>query len=123
MIVALPLRVPEEPVTVTVKVPVAAAPLADSVSRLVVLAGFVPNRALTPLGKPEAVKFTLPLNPFTGLIVIVVKPDAPWRKVKVPGDVDSVNPGWGADNGQLFTKFAALTVPRPVAKSQPTCVP
>ena len=117
------LRVPEEPVTVTVKVPVAAVPLADRVSRLVVLAGFVPKRALTPPGKPDAVKFTLPLNPFTGLIVMVVKPDAPWGKVKVPGDVDSVNKGWGADDGQLFTKFAALTVPMPVAKSQPTCVP
>ena len=123
MIVVLPLRVPEEPVTVTVKVPDAAVPLADRVSRLVVLAGFVPNRALTPLGKPDAVKFTLPLKPFTGLIVIVVKPDAPWRKVKVPGAVDSVNPGWGADDSQLLTKFAALTVPMPVAKSQPTCVP
>ena len=77
MIVALLLRVPEEPVTVTVKVPVAAVPLADRVSRLVVLAGFVPKTALTPLGKPDAVKFTLPLNPFTGLIVMVVKPDAP----------------------------------------------
>ena len=123
MIVALLLRVPEEPVTVTVKVPVAAVPLADRVSRLVVVAGFVPKKALTPLGKPDAVKFTLPLNPFTGLIVTVVKPDAPWRKVNVPGDVDSVNPGLGADDGQLFTKFAALTVPMPVAKSQPTCVP
>jgi len=77
VIVALLLRVPEEPVTVTVKVPVAAAPLAVRVSRLAVLAGFVPKRALTPPGNPDAVKFTLPLNPFTGLIVIVVKPDAP----------------------------------------------
>jgi len=123
VIVALLLRVPEEPVTVTVKVPVAAVSLADRVSRLVAVAGFVPKRALTPLGKPDAVKFTLPLNPFTGLIVIVVKPDAPWRKVKVPAEVDSVNPGCEADNGQLFTKFAALTVPMPVAKSQPTCAP
>ena len=77
VIVALLLRVPEEPVTVTMKVPVAAVPLADRVSRLVVVEGFVPKRALTPLGKPDAVKFTLPLNPFTGLIVMVVKPDAP----------------------------------------------
>lgn len=123
MTVALLLSVPEEPVTVIVKVPVAAMPLADRVSRLVVVAGFVPKKALTPLGKPDAVKFTLPLNPFTGLIVIVVEPDAPWRIVKPLGDADSVKPGWGADDGQLFTKFAALTVPIPVAKSQPTCVP
>ena len=77
VIVALLLRVPEKPVTVTMKVPVAAVPLADKVRRLVVVAGFVPKRALTPLGKPDAVKFTLPLNPFTGLMVMVVKPDAP----------------------------------------------
>ena len=71
------LRVPEVPVIVTSKVPVAAVPLADKVSTLMAVAGFAPKAALTPLGKPDALRFTLPLNPFTGVIVSVVEPDAP----------------------------------------------
>lgn len=123
MTVALLLSVPETPVTVTVNVPVPAALVADRVKLLVVVAGFVPKVAVTPFGRPEAVKFTLPPNPFTGLIVIAVEPDVPWTKLKMAGDADSVKLGCGADDGQLFTKLAALTVPMPVAKSQPVLVP
>lgn len=123
VIVVLLLRLPEVPVTVKVNVPMVAAPVADRVKRLVVVAGFVPKMALTPLGRPEAVKFTLLLNPFRGLIVTVVEPAAPWRKVKLVGDAERVKPGCGAEAGQLLTRFAALTVPMPVAKSQPMVVP
>jgi len=77
VIVASLLKLPDVPVTVTVKVPIVAVPVADSVKRLVVVAGFVPKAALTPLGRPDAVKFTLPRNPFSGLIVRVVDPAAP----------------------------------------------
>ena len=117
------LRLPEVPVTVTAKVPIACVPVADRVKRLVDVAGFVPKMALTPLGKPDAVKLTVLLNPFRGLIVMVVKPAAPWRKVKLVGDAERVKLGCDADEGQLFTKLAALTVPMPVAKSQPMLVP
>lgn len=123
VIVTLLLRVLEAPETVTLNVPVAALPVADKVKRLVLVAGLVPNMAVTPLGKPDVVKVTEPLNPFTGLIVTVVKPEAPWRNANVESDVDNVKLGCGADVGQLFTKLAALTVPMPVAKSQPTLVP
>ncbi len=76
-----------------------------------------------PVGRPDAVKFTLPLNPFRALIVMVVEPAAPWRKVKLAGDAERVKLGRGEDKGQLFTKLEALTVPMPVAKSQPVVVP
>jgi hypothetical protein len=122
-IVVLLFRLPEVPVTVTVKVPIAAELVADRVKRLAVAEGFVLNTALTPLGRPEAVKFTLLPNPFRGLIVMVVDPAAPWRKVRLPGDAESAKLGCGADDGQLLTKLAALTVPMPVAKSQPVVVP
>ena len=85
-IVVLFVKLPEVPVTVTVTVPVVAVPLADRVKRLVVVAGFVPKTAPTPLGKPDALKTTLPLNPFCVLIVIVVEPAEPWRKFKLAGD-------------------------------------
>ena len=123
VIVTLLLSVPEAPETLTLNVPTAALPFAERVTMLVLVAGLVPKVAVTPLGKPEAVKFTLPLNPFTGLIVMVLKPDAPWRKVTVEGAADSVKLGCGAADGQLFTRLTAFTVPMPVAKSQPTFVP
>jgi len=117
------VKLPDEPVTVTVMVPVVAAPVADRVRRLLVVAGFVPKMALTPLGRPEAVKFTLALNPFRGLIVMVVEPAAPWRRVKLAGDAERVKPSCCEDEGQLLIKLAALIVPMPVAKSQPVVVP
>ena len=87
------------------------------------IAGFVPKLALTPLGRPEAVKFTLPLKPLRGWIVMVVEPAAPWRNARLAGDTESVKPGCVDEEGQLLTKLAALTVPMPVAKSQPTLAP
>ena len=117
------VKPPEVPVTVTVKVPVVAVPAADSIRRLLAVAGFVPKAALTPFGKPEAVKFTLPLKPFSGLIEMVAEPEAPCRMVKLAGDAERRKLGCVVDEGQLLTKFAALTVPMPVAKSQPAVVP
>lgn len=122
-IVSLLLRLPAVPVMVAVNVPITAVPVEEKLKVLVLVAGFVPKVAFTPLGKPDAINFTLPLNPFTELTVIMVEPPAPWTKVKLVGDAESVKPGGGAEPGQLLTKFAALTVPMPVAKSQPIFVP
>ena len=121
--VVLFVKPPEVPEMATVTVPVVAVPVADRVKRLVFVAGFVPKTALTPLGKPVALKTTLPLNPFCGLIVIVVEPAEPWRKAKLAGDAESVKLGCDEDEGQLFTRLVALTVPMPVAKSHPVVVP
>jgi hypothetical protein len=57
------------------------------------------------------------------LIVMVVEPAAPCKKVKLVGDAERVKLLCDANGGQLFTKLAALTVPMPVAKSQPMVVP
>ena len=111
------------PVTATVTVPVVAVLLAVSVNVLVVVAGFTLNAVVTPLGSPDAAKLTLPLKPFCGVIVIVLAPLVPCTTVKLFGDAESVKFGTGADTGQLFTRLAALTLPIPVAKSQPVVVP
>ena len=55
-------------------IPVVAALLAVSVKVLVAAAGFVLNDAVTPLGRPDAAKLTLPVKPFWGVTVIVLEP-------------------------------------------------
>ena len=122
-IVVVFVKLPEVPERATVTVPMLALLVADRVKRLLVVAGFVPKMALTPLGRPDTDKATLPLNPFCGFMVMVVGPAAPWRKVKFVGDAESVKLGCDEDEGQLLTKLAALTVPMPVAKSHPVVVP
>ena len=83
-------RLPDEPVTVTVAVPVVAVLLAVNVSLLVlaVLVGL--NDAVTPLGRPDAKKLTALLKPFCGVTVIVLVPLAPRWIVRLVGDADKV---------------------------------
>ena len=71
------MRLPEVPVTVTVKVPVAAEAPAESVSVLPAAVGLGMNEAVTPLGTPEAVRFTLLLKPFAGLTEMVLVAPVP----------------------------------------------
>jgi len=56
-------RLPDVPVMVTVEVPTVADELAEKVTTLVPVVGFVPKDALTPLGSPEAASVTSPVNP------------------------------------------------------------
>ena len=77
-IVVVCVSAPDVPVTVTVEVPLVAVALAVKVNVLVVLVGFGLNTAVTPLGRPEAFKLTLPLKPFTGTTVMVLGLVPPW---------------------------------------------
>ncbi len=77
LMVVVCVRVPDVPVTVTVVVPVVAVAPAAKVSTLVEVVGFVPNVAVTPEGKPDADKLTLPVKPPEGLTVIVLFPLLP----------------------------------------------
>jgi hypothetical protein len=76
-IVVLAVREPEVPVMVTVDVPAVAVPLAVRVSRLLPVVGLAPNAAVTPLGRPDATRVTLPVNPFTSVTAIVSLPLLP----------------------------------------------
>ena len=71
------VRLPDVPVTVTPNVPVVAVLLAVKVSVLALVEGFGLKAAVTPPGKPEADRLTLPVNPFDGVIVIVLAPLPP----------------------------------------------
>ena len=74
----------------TVAVPVVAVLLALSVSVLVLVVLFALNDELTPLGKPETDKLTLPLNPFCGFTVMVLVPLLPCMMVTLLGEAESV---------------------------------
>ena len=65
--------------------PVLAAALAVNVNVLDDVAGFGLNAAVTPLGRPDAARLTLPLNPFAGLIVTVLVPLLPCTTLNVFG--------------------------------------
>lgn len=79
---------PDAPETVTVTVPVAAVLLAASVNMLVlaVLPGL--NDAVTPLGRPDADKLTLPLKPPCGVTVMVLVPLVPWITLRLLGEAE-----------------------------------
>lgn len=83
-------RLPDKPVMVTVALPVVAVPVAVSVRVLmpVVLVGL--NEAVTPAGKPDADKLTLPLKPPCGLVVTLLAPLAPCTMVRLLGEAESV---------------------------------
>jgi len=61
-------------VIVTVDIPEVAVLLAVNVKTLVAVVGFVPNAAVTPVGKPDADKLTLPVKPLCGVTVTVLEP-------------------------------------------------
>ncbi len=89
------VKLPDVPVIVTVAVPVAAVTLAVRVSVLLLVAGLGLNAAVTPLGKPDAERVTLPLKPFDGVMLIVLVPWLPCVMVKLLGLADSVKFGAG----------------------------
>jgi hypothetical protein len=60
---AVAVRLPDVPVTVSGYCPMAVELLAVSVKVLFPVVGFGEKDAVTPLGKPETERFTLPVNP------------------------------------------------------------
>jgi hypothetical protein len=107
-----------------VTVPVVAVLLAVSVSVLVLVALLGLNDAVTPLGKPDADRLTLPVKPFCGVTVMVLEPLAPCVIVTLFGDAEIVKFGTGAgftvrETVVVFVKLpevpVTVTVTVPVA--------
>jgi hypothetical protein len=67
---------------------VVAVPLAASVNVLAAAAGLGLNDAVTPLGRPDADRLTLPLKPFCGVIATVLVPLVPCMMLRLPGDAE-----------------------------------
>jgi len=110
---------PEMPVTVAVTVPAVAELLAVRVRTLDVVAGLGENAAVTPLGRPEAERLTLPENPYSGLIVIVDVPEVPWLMDTLPGEAARVNVGARTDSERVVVAVRVLEVPVMVTVAVP----
>ena len=65
--VVVAVRLPDVPVMVNVYCPMLTELSAVSVNRLLPVVGFGEKDAVTPLGRPEIERFTLPENPFAEL--------------------------------------------------------
>jgi hypothetical protein len=81
---------PDVPETVTVTVPVAAVLLAVRVSMLVLVMLLGLKDAVTPLGKPDADKLTLPLKPPCGVTVMVLMALVHWTTLRLLGEAERV---------------------------------
>lgn len=105
--VALPLKAPDVPVIVTVDVPAAAVPAAVRVSVLPPDLTAL-NEAVTPVGKPDAARATVPLNPAISVMAMVLAPLAPGVTLNVAGVAASVKFGCGATVSAMVTLAARL---------------
>ena len=114
--VVVAVRLPDVPVMVTVDVPVVAVLLAVSVSTLVPVVGFVPNAAVTPLGRPDAASVTLPVNPPTSVTVMVLVPLLPCVIDRLLGESESVKLGV-ADPASRLMIPVVFGLPQPVHRS------
>jgi hypothetical protein len=112
--VAVWLKVPDVPVMVKEKVPVAAVLLAVNVRRLVliVLVG-LNEEAVTPVGRLDADSATFPVNPFCGVTVIVLVPLAPC--VRLYGDAERLKFGVAATT--VTVACLVTDIPAPVTVS------
>src|SRR4051812_39349605 len=90
LIAVVCVRLPDVPVTVTGDVPGVALLVAANVTTLVLVVGFVANVAVTPAGKPDAVKATELLKPPNGLTVMVLGAVAPCGTLTVAGAAERV---------------------------------
>lgn len=105
------VNVPDVPVIVIVLVPVVAVLLAVNVRTLLDVAGFVPNVAVTPLGKAEFESVTDPVKPLDGVTVMVLLPLVPCFTVKLVGDADSEK--FGAAGAAIVSEILVVCVSEP----------
>jgi hypothetical protein len=111
LMVVVWVSVPEVPVTVTVAAPKVAVLLAVKVRTLVEVAGLVPNAAVTPVGRPEADKLTLPVNPPTSVTVIVLVAVLPCTTLTLAGEAESEK--LGCAGAEIVSETVVVCVSAP----------
>src|SRR5271156_2213017 len=117
--VVVAVRLPEVPVIVSVLVPTVAVLLAVRVSMLVFVVGLGAKLAVTPCGKPDTARFTLPLNPNAGITEKDELPEFPWPRAKMPGPM-SVKLGPWMESDKVPVSVRLPEVPVMVSVLVPT---
>jgi hypothetical protein len=124
-------REPEVPVMITVAVPEAAVLLAFNVSTLAPVVGFVAKAAVTPLGNPDALSATLPVNPPTSVTAIVSvalppgtidRAEAEGESVKLPPPLQ-VTPFKANDVGTAFVTLFHVPLKPTLVRLPPAGMP
>jgi len=118
--VVVAVWLPYVPVMVTLYWPTMAELLAASVSVLVPVVGFGEKDAVTPLGRPEAERVTLPVNPFSGVTLMLLVPEAPWPRLRLLAE--RVNVGAAMVRAKVAVSVSAPDFPVMVTVYCPTAV-
>jgi hypothetical protein len=109
--VVVAVVLPEVPVMVTVNAPVVAVLVAVSVSTLLPAVGLGPQAPVTPLGRPDAARVTLPVNPPTSVTVMVSVAVLPWIMARVDAEGASVKPVPGMVRARVAEWTSVPSVP------------
>jgi hypothetical protein len=118
--VVVAVRLPEVPVIVSVLVPTPLAVLlAVRVSVLAFVVGLGVKLAVTPWGRPDTARLTLPLNPYSGFTEIDTALDIPQPRVDMPGPV-SVKLGPWIESDKVVVSVRLPEVPVMVRVLLPT---
>jgi len=88
-------RLPDLPLTLTLKVPVVAELLTVSVTVVPEVEGLGLKEAVTPVGRLDAEKVTLPVKPFVGWMVIEDVPVLPRATLRLLGEAERLKFGPG----------------------------
>jgi hypothetical protein len=89
-------RPPDLPLTLTLKVPVVAELLTVNVNVVLDVEGLGLKAAVTPVGRLDPEKVTLPVKPFVGLMAIVDVPVLPRATLTLLGDAERLKFCWPA---------------------------
>lgn len=81
------------------------------------LTGLVPKDTLTPVGRLEAERVTLELNPFAGVSVMLDVPWLPAATVSEVGLADMLKDGCGEVEPVSAAMSPLLGLPHPVTRS------
>ena len=106
---AVAVNDPDTPLSVTVTVPTVAALVAVNVTSDVPVELTAPKDAVTPVGRPVALKATVPLNPFCAAMVVVPEAVSPRGNDRLAGAKASVKLGAAVTVREMVAE--ALRVP------------
>lgn len=75
--VVVDVMLPDVPVMVSVLVPTLVEPLAVNVSVLLPVVGFGENVPVTPAGRPDTERLTVPVKPYSSFTYTYAVPEVP----------------------------------------------